>query len=201
MNKKGFIFVETIVTLTVLMALMIAMYTVFVNLLHRERTVAEYDKYGDQMILYYYRRSVGDTILKQRGNNSGAGPVNTACTPTSTRRCGSYYYNATVDTVPLIDTSVANAGGYCNIIVMNCAELAKRRALFNSNDIKTVSGSPVQNNRLYGCTKMSKEFQTYQTQVEQCPEKAQYVIMGEFRTKEGNKELYSYAHLFIPNRK
>ena len=201
MNKKGFVFVETIVTLTILMSLMIVMYTVFVNLLQKEKIVSEYNKYGDQMILYYYRRSVGDSTLKQRGNNSGSGPINTECTPTSTKRCGSYYYNATVDTVPLIDTSVSNADGYCNIIIMNCQELAMRRAIFDSNDIKTVAGSPVQNNRLWGCNKMSKEFQTYQMQVESCPPKAQYVIMGEFRTKEVSGEFYSYAHIFIPNRK
>ena len=55
MNKRGFMFIETIVTLTVLMVLLLSLYTVFSNLLQKEKVVAEYDKYGDKYALYYYK--------------------------------------------------------------------------------------------------------------------------------------------------
>ena len=67
MNKKGFMFIETIVTLTVLMALLITFYAVFSNVLQRERVVSEYDKYGDKFALFYYKEKLlkeGTTIAQ-----------------------------------------------------------------------------------------------------------------------------------------
>ena len=55
MNKKGFMFVETIVTITVLISLLVTLYAVFVNLLQKEKVRTEYDKYGDVMALFYYK--------------------------------------------------------------------------------------------------------------------------------------------------
>lgn len=55
MNKKGFMFIETIVTLTILMALLISIYAVFINLLQKEKIVAEYDKLGDKYALFYIK--------------------------------------------------------------------------------------------------------------------------------------------------
>ena len=66
MNKKGFMFVETIVTLTVLMALLITIYTIFVNLLQKEKTTAEYDSYGDKYALFYYKENLGAQNMKDR---------------------------------------------------------------------------------------------------------------------------------------
>ena len=72
MKKNGFMFVETIVTLTILMSLLLALYTVFVNLLQKEKVNAEYDKFGERMSLFYYKESLGDAgIIAKLGTYSG----------------------------------------------------------------------------------------------------------------------------------
>lgn len=58
MNKKGFMFVETIVTLTVLMTALLLLYNVFVNLLRREKTVTNYNKESYVYALYYIKEDL-----------------------------------------------------------------------------------------------------------------------------------------------
>lgn len=45
-NKKGFMFVETIITMTVLTTILLLLYTSFTSLLNKERTITSYNKKG-----------------------------------------------------------------------------------------------------------------------------------------------------------
>lgn len=55
MSKKGFAFVETIVTLTILLVALTALYAVFANLLNQEKVMSEYDRPSDKYSLYYIK--------------------------------------------------------------------------------------------------------------------------------------------------
>ena len=59
-NKKGFMFIETIVTLTILMTVLLMLYTTFTNLLNKEKTITTYDKKGYIYSLYYAKEYLLD---------------------------------------------------------------------------------------------------------------------------------------------
>ncbi|MBQ4583336.1 MAG: hypothetical protein IJA94_00320 [Bacilli bacterium] len=54
-KKNGFMFVETIVTLTVLITVLLLLYNVFVNLLGNEKRVTDYEKKGYRYALFYIK--------------------------------------------------------------------------------------------------------------------------------------------------
>ena len=54
-NKKGFMFIETIVTLTVLTTVLLLLYTTFTNLLNKERIVTAYNKKSYIYALHYIK--------------------------------------------------------------------------------------------------------------------------------------------------
>ena len=58
MNKKGFAFIETIVTLTVLLVALTTLYAVFSNLLEQERRKTDYNRASDKFALYYIKESM-----------------------------------------------------------------------------------------------------------------------------------------------
>lgn len=58
LNKNGFMFIETIVTLTILMTALLLLYNVFVNLLNKEKIVTNYNKKGYIYALHYVKEDL-----------------------------------------------------------------------------------------------------------------------------------------------
>ena len=184
MNKKGFMFIETIVTLTVLMALLITIYSVFVNLLNKEKTGAEYNKYGDVMSLFYYKEKLGGAEVETRATRK---------TISGDKR-GSYYYDNQfgLDVNKESDPSKR----YCNVVIMTCKELSERRDIKGNIIYEANYGGSYASK----CDKgVSNELNIYRKQVKSCPDgnkEDRYVIIAEFKSAEG---IYTYAHLYVPN--
>lgn len=58
LKKNGFMFIETIVTLTILMTALLLLYSVFVNLLNKEKIVTHYNKKGYIYALHYVKENL-----------------------------------------------------------------------------------------------------------------------------------------------
>ena len=188
MNKKGFAFVETIVTLTVLMALLITLYTVFINLLQKEKTNTEYDNYGDQLSLFYYKEYLGDSKIRRLGKTPNTGEGN----------CKGMRFYAKEFGLDLTSNEGKNSGYPCNVVVMPCSEIESNKSI---RKIKywVEAYTDSYGFSLTQCSTVSKDFEEYRRQIDSCPKLAEYVILGEFKHKENDQYYYTYAHIYYPN--
>lgn len=152
MSKKGFVFVETIVTLTVLIALLIAMYTVFVNLLKKEQVVAEYDKCADYYALFYIKEIWKDNPRYVEG---------------STYKASSARYN------------ISHPGWHTDIKHFNLNDFVVLKC--NNGSVIT-SFDGVRYNRSDYTSVCSPEFLDYVDSISTCPNDSDFILFAEFKT-------------------
>ncbi len=179
MNKKGFVFVETIVTLTILMALLITLYGGFVNVLQKERTVAEYDKNGDIYAMFYIKE-----IWKKAKTSS-----NTRYIEDNDDYADSYLiydiagHPERHPKLNLFDIKY--------IVVGKCNS-GSRTFSFQNKYGSQPAYSPLATTP---ASYYSKEFIDYIKSISTCPSSSKYVLYGEFRHGDGP---YTYAHVYYP---
>ena len=191
MNKKGFVFVETIVTLTVLMSLLVVLYSIFVNLLQKEKTRVEYDKYSDKMALFYYKEYLGDAKIK--------GLSEIYRTSNGKKHYGARFYDDNFG-LDLTNNDGADTGYPCNVAIMPCSMIENNTKKTRLSDLTYLTTTNALNPSDKWCSGgASRDFESFRDQIAVCPSFAQYVILGEFKHKEGNKTVYSYAHIYYPN--
>ena len=187
MNKRGFIFVETIVTLTVLLVLLTTLYTSFTNLLNQEKINSEFEKKGDRYALFYMKETILDREYIEKYKNK---------------------YVKIPSSYGLFSGASGGADGYtwdANMAIIACnddEEITVARDSYASYDSET----PV----LF----VTAEFKRYVIQLKNmrnhCKEGAEYIIAGEFdnysnrisnATWSNVYDNHSYAYVYYPNIK
>ena len=187
MNKKGFMFVETIVTLSILIVLLVALYNTFTNLLNKEKIGAEYEKKSDRYALFYIKEALMDSEYIETYKDKYVHlPAN--------RLTSSYSINSQSD--------IQNYNA--NVAIVTC----------NSNTAISIARDSASNipcsHALCEVNNVSQEFKEYVNQLPRgnCKTGAKYIIAGEFMNNhiyDPNGEVisstYSYAYIFYPNVK
>ena len=184
MNKRGFIFVETIVTLTVLLVLLTTLYTSFTNLLNQEKINSEFEKKGDRYALFYMKETILDREYIEKYKNK---------------------YVKIPSSYGLNSSQTGNTYGYtwdANMAIIACNDDEEITVASDSYD----SEVPVEN--------VSSEFKRYVNQLKNmrnhCKEGAEYIIAGEFvnysnrisnTTWSNVYDNQSYAYVYYPNIK
>ena len=173
MNKKGFVFIETIVTLTVLMAILLVMYTAFINLLDKQKVGAEHNKYSDVMSLFYYKERE-KKYAKIRGESYPNKSMQTWA-----KTLGLDHYGSPTDK--------------CNLIIMNCKQLHDRINVTTLpiDTMWTCSGASKE------LEKYAKQVPScYDNKGNLVTSDNKYVIIGEFTSFTG---VHTFAYIYAPN--
>ena len=190
MNKKGFMFVETIVTLSILIVLLVTLYNTFTNLLNKEKIGAEYEKKSDRYALFYIKEALMDSQYIE------------------TYKDKYVYLNGS----PLgLESAGSGDGIDANVAILSCNSNASITVAQNSYSYARCT----KNNQQVPCKVItpSREFREYVNQLPRnnCQSGAKYIIAGEFRNYHNadasygfsstTYSNYSYAYIFYPNVK
>ena len=186
MSKKGFMFVETIATMTVLMSLLIILYTIFINLLQKQKTNAEYESYGDKMYLFYIK----EEMIKNGNyfNDSGEYLKNEAVLNISSEENSDLYHCYNED-----DSRKRN---YClkSLVVGTCDGNLINYVYKNIEGVTVPIDAPSENNV------EDSDFLKYINTIHTCDKESEKIILfGRFMYYDTSQKHYFYAHIGFPN--
>lgn len=190
-NNRGFMFVETIVTLTIMITALLLLYNVFSNLLAKENTFTNYDKKSYIYALYHIKESLLDV-----GYDFQLNPGTTL----------GYMVVADVDLDSSVNTNHNTLSGRINSFYSNIDTRLGVNVDDNMKDILQYYKDTYGLNRLllFSCTStgvsylIARDLSTYTTTLScKDPTEEAVKLVGEFYDEIQNK--YFYAHIYYPN--
>ena len=199
MNKHGFMFVETIVTLTILLVLLATLYSSFTNLINKEKIDAEYEKKGDRYALFYIKETVLDKEYIEKYKNKYV-------------RVSSIYGLSRAG-------SASDPRVKPNIAIIACNDTSEIEVGSDSYDAQCSCKDCETGYTKCIVDQPDAEFKRYVDQLKplrsHCKEGAEYIIAGEFLNYENRDtsegwaagsgsfvyDNFSYAYVYYPNIK
>ena len=189
-KKKGFMFIETIVTLTFLATVLLMLYSTFTNLLGNEKRVTDYEKKGYRYSLFYIKEWMIDNnidLSADRIFNDENDNFKILASYIEKESVGPKDYNdAKINSEPKKSKfkSLANTYNLKTLVILRCKNVDNEN-LFLDWEESLLTNEFMQYIKSLGtCKEYNQKYKTYR-------------IIGEFYDEE-NKQDYQ-AFIYYPN--